>query len=62
MDWDDVRPKPQEGIVVGANLEALSVAELEARIAALKGEIERVEAELRTKRARQQAADSLFKR
>jgi uncharacterized small protein (DUF1192 family) len=61
MDWDEVRPKPKEGITVGANLELLSVVELEERIVALKSEIERVEAELTTKRARQQAAQSLFK-
>ena len=61
-DWDDIRPKPKPGITLGSNLAELSVGELEARITALRQEIERVEAELGTKRAQQQAADQLFKR
>ena len=61
MDWDDVRPKPA-GITVGEDLKKLSVAELEARIAALKAEIERVEAELQAKRAHEAAAAAIFKR
>ena len=62
MDWDDVRPKPQKEITVGANLSGLSIEDLEARIAALTAEIERVKTELAAKRAQQQAADTLFKR
>jgi uncharacterized small protein (DUF1192 family) len=61
MDLDDFRPRPKPEIVVGEKLEALSVAELEARIAALREEIERVEAELVAKRARVAAAEALFK-
>jgi len=61
MDWDDVRPKPRPDIVVGEKLEALSVEELQARVAALHAEIERVEAELMVKRARVAAAEALFK-
>ena len=60
MDWDDVRPKPQATITVGADLTTLSVAELEARVTALKAEIARVETELAAKRARVSAADKLF--
>ncbi len=63
MDWDEVRPKAATaGVQIGDNLETLSVAELEARIAALKAEIERVGAELDKKRAHEQAASALFKR
>ena len=61
MDWDDVRPKPQAVITVGTELATLSVEELEARIAALRAEIERVAAELASKRARAAAAAELFK-
>lgn len=61
MDWDDVKPKASTGLVVGENLETLSVAELEARIAALGQEIERVAAELAKKKAHETAAAALFK-
>jgi len=62
MDWDDLKPKPAKQAVLGENLETLSVAELEARIDALKAEIVRVEAELAAKRAHEAAAAALFKR
>jgi uncharacterized small protein (DUF1192 family) len=63
MDWDDVRPKaPKAQASVGDNLEALSVAELEARIALFEGEIVRTRAELEKKRAHESAAAALFKR
>lgn len=63
MDWDDVRPKtPAKGMTIGENLEALSLAELEARIGQLEQEIERVRAELARKRAHEEAAAALFKR
>ena len=61
MDWDEVRAKPQAVITVGADLTALSVEDLQARIAALRAEIERVTTELDAKRARASAADALFK-
>jgi uncharacterized small protein (DUF1192 family) len=61
MDWDEAKPKPAGDIVVGASLEALSVAELEARISLLEREIERVRRELDVKKARQTAAQSIFK-
>jgi uncharacterized small protein (DUF1192 family) len=60
--WDDDLPKPKPQVIVGADLSNLSVADLEERIAALRSEIERVEAEMRTKKARAAAADALFKR
>jgi uncharacterized small protein (DUF1192 family) len=61
MDLDDLRPTPKPQIVVGDKLDALSVADLDARIAALREEIQRVEAELVGKRARVAAAAALFK-
>lgn len=63
MDWDDLNPKqPARAITVGEDLSAMSIAELDARVAALQAEIARVEAERRTKAARSAAADQLFKR
>lgn len=62
MDWDDVRPKPATGVMIGENLSTLSVAELEARIKDLEGEIARVRAELDAKRRHEDAASALFKR
>ena len=43
MDWDEVRAKPKPGAAIGENLETLSVAELEARIAELEREIARAQ-------------------
>ena len=65
MDWDDLTPKAPKGVTLGESLESLeslSVAELEARIAALNAEIARVEAELAAKKAHEAAAASIFKR
>jgi uncharacterized small protein (DUF1192 family) len=62
MDWDDLKPKAPKGVTLGENLESLSVAELQARIAALNAEIVRVEAELAAKKAHEAAAASIFKR
>ncbi len=61
MDLEDFRPKPKPEIIVGEKLEALSVGELEDRVAALRREIERVETELSAKRSRVAAAEALFK-
>jgi uncharacterized small protein (DUF1192 family) len=62
MDWDEVRPAPQKAITVGERLDNLSIAELEARIAALTQEIERVRQEMAAKRAHEEAAAAVFKR
>jgi uncharacterized small protein (DUF1192 family) len=63
MDWDDIAPKtPKAATAIGDNLATLSVAELEARIAAFEAEIERVKAELEAKRRHEEAAAALFKR
>lgn len=61
MDWDDVRPSLRTSASLGDNLETLSVAELEERIAAFADEIERVKEELERKRAHESAAEALFK-
>lgn len=62
MDWDDVRPKPQSSITVGQPLHELSLSDLEERLSALLEEIRRVEHEIATKRAHEEAASALFKR
>jgi uncharacterized small protein (DUF1192 family) len=65
MSWDDDTPKPAgraAPISVGEPLGNFSIAELEARIAALTQEIERVREELRAKRAHEAAAAAVFKR
>ena len=61
MDWDDLAPKPKKGIAVGEDLKSLSVSELEARVAAFAQEIERVKAEIATKKAHEAAAAAVFK-
>jgi uncharacterized small protein (DUF1192 family) len=62
MDWDDLKPKAPKGVTLGESLETLSVGELEARIAALHQEIERVQGELAAKKAHEAAAAAIFKR
>jgi uncharacterized small protein (DUF1192 family) len=62
MDWDELRPKPAKDVTLGEPLENLSVGELEARIAALKNEIERVKENLQAKKAHEAAAAAVFKR
>jgi len=61
MDRDDDRPVPVRPIAVGEALGSLSIAELEARIAALTGEIDRVRQELAAKRSHEAAAAAVFK-
>ena len=64
MSWDDDRQKPIKSaaaITVGEPLTSFSIAELEARIAALTQEIERVREELRAKQAHGAAAAAVFK-
>ena len=47
MDWDETRPLQQRQVVVGEPLHDFSIEELRERVAALKAEILRVEAELK---------------
>jgi uncharacterized small protein (DUF1192 family) len=61
MDWDDLKPKKPAGTEIGASLETLSVAELEARIDLLQAEITRVKEEITRKRRIEDAARSVFK-
>jgi uncharacterized small protein (DUF1192 family) len=60
MDLDDP-PKKPPSMVIGENLDLLSIAELEQRIEALDSEIARVKAVLAAKRASKSAADSFFR-
>ncbi len=62
MDWDDVRATPASGAAIGENLDNLSVAELEARIASFEKEIIRVASEVAKKKAHEAAAAKLFGR
>ncbi|HEY7214404.1 MAG TPA: DUF1192 domain-containing protein [Thermoanaerobaculia bacterium] len=62
MDWDEERPAPTKAVTVGEALGNFSIAELEARIAALTREIERVREELAAKQAHEAAAAAVFKR
>ena len=57
---EEIRPKPVEALT-GADISRLSVDEIEARIAALKAEIARLESALQAKRASRAAADAAFK-
>lgn len=60
--FDDEPVKPPRVHVVGEDLARLSAGELTERIAQLKAEILRLEAELSTKGATKAAAEALFRR
>jgi uncharacterized small protein (DUF1192 family) len=62
MDWDELKPKPAKAVTLGEDLKTLSLAELQARIAALHQEIARVQSELEAKKAHEAAAAAVFKR
>ncbi|MGN6548853.1 MAG: DUF1192 domain-containing protein [Pararhizobium sp.] len=59
--FDDERPRRKQEHEIGSDLSLLSVDELDARIALLKAEIERLEAERTSKGASRSAADKLFR-
>lgn len=64
IDLDELltpRPEATAAAVEAVALEPLAVAEIEARIAALKAEIARCEAALGAKTATREAADKFFK-
>ncbi|MDE2383582.1 MAG: DUF1192 domain-containing protein [Alphaproteobacteria bacterium] len=60
MDIDDL-PSKKPVMVIGENLEAISVAELEQRVGALESEIARLRAEIAKKQASKAAAASFFR-
>jgi uncharacterized small protein (DUF1192 family) len=63
IDLDELMPrKPKAETVMGQDLSAMSVHELEARIAALEEEIVRTRDALHSRSATKSAADSFFKR
>ncbi len=62
MTDDEDTPRKITQHDVGEVLDSLSIDELEARIALLKGEIERLEAAIDAKRASADFADSFFKK
>lgn len=59
--FDDDRASRPATHEVGMTLDALSVAELEARIALLEGEIERLRAAIEARGKTRTAADAVFK-
>ena len=59
---DDDRPKKPTAAQPGESLADLSVAELKARIAIYRDEIERLERDIAAKEAHMKAADSFFRR
>ena len=60
MDEDD-RPKKKITHEIGQELALISVKELQERIALLREEIERLEADIRKKEASRNVADQFFK-
>ena len=63
IDLDELMPrKPKAETVLGQDLSAMSVHELEARIAALEEEIVRTRDALRSRSTTKSAADAFFKR
>jgi uncharacterized small protein (DUF1192 family) len=62
IDPEELEPrKPKQDIIIGQDLSAFSVFELEARIAALEAEIARTKVSLDTRAATKNAADAFFK-
>jgi uncharacterized small protein (DUF1192 family) len=61
MDDDD-RPKKKITHEIGQDLALISVRELEERIALLRQEIERLEADIRKKQTSRNLADQFFKK
>lgn len=60
MDEDKPRPKKKVH-ELGEDLSLLSVGELRERVDALKSEIDRLEATIRSKEVSKSAADTFFK-
>ena len=64
MDSDENLPRPGDplALLVKQDLDPLSVAELEARVATLEGEIARVRQNMQRAVNHRASADALFKR
>ena len=65
MDWDELLPaRPDDPLTQLArqDLDPLSVEELEARISALEGEIERTRAKMEAALSFRANADAIFKK
>ena len=60
MEPDDL-PRPKHVHVLGENLEAISLEELQLRVGALEQEILRIQSEMQRKRVSRSAADAFFK-
>jgi uncharacterized small protein (DUF1192 family) len=60
MDLEN-EPRPKPKMVIGENLDEISVAELEQRITTLDSEILRIRAEIAKKQAGKAAAAAFFK-
>ncbi len=62
MLFDDDRPKKPATHELGSDLSMLSVQELRARITLLKGEIDRIEAEIESKDKSRGVAEDFFRK
>ncbi len=60
MSFEDL-PRKAAGVTLGENLDLLSVAELEQRVAQLEAEIQRVKTMMAAKQASKNAADAFFR-
>ena len=60
MDSEN-EPRAKLNMVIGENLDAISVAELEQRLKALESEITRIHAEIAKKHASKAAAATFFR-
>lgn len=60
--FDDDRPKKKISHEIGADLSMLSVDELVGRVAILRAEIERLEADIASKSSSRNAAEGLFRK
>ena len=64
MEIDDAPPRPDDPLtlLLRQDLDRLSIAELEARVAALEGEIARTRAKIAGATSHRASADALFRR
>jgi uncharacterized small protein (DUF1192 family) len=61
VDEDNVARRAETTHVIGTDLSAVSVEELRERVALMRAEIERLEAEIARKHASRDAAASFFR-